>query len=179
MNSPDDFGNFAYFKSRPLQAEELLDAICKIVDKKLVPQSFNGAPTAVSIPSPGIRSGSKEKGLAIGRFLASFGKPSRSLTCECERGEDNTLGQAFLMISGNVVLDLLSAQGNRIDKFLKDNMKPEVALNEVFLIAFARQPSSLETAKAKAILLNSKNPREGWEDILWGIVNSKEFLLRQ
>jgi succinyl-CoA synthetase beta subunit len=33
--------------------------------------------------------------------------------------------------------------------------------------------------KAKAILLKSKNPRDGWEDILWGIVNSKEFLLRQ
>jgi hypothetical protein len=83
------------------------------------------------------------------------------------------------MISGEVVLDLLSAQGNRIEKFLKDDIKPEVALKEVFLIAFARQPSSLETAKAKTILLKSKNPRDGWEDILWGIVNSKEFLLRQ
>jgi hypothetical protein len=179
LNSPDDFGNFAYFKSRTLQAEELLDAISKVAGKKLVAQSFNGAPTALSNPSPGIRSGSKDKGLAIGRFLASFGKPSRSLTCECERGEDNTLGQAFLMISGEVVLDLLSAQGNRIEKFLKDDIKPEVALKEVFLIAFARQPSSLETAKAKTILLKSKNPRDGWEDILWGIVNSKEFLLRQ
>jgi hypothetical protein len=179
LNSPDDYGNFAYFKSRPLQAEELLDAISKVAGKKLVAQNFNGAPTAVSIPSPGIRSGSKDKGLAIGRFLASFGKPSRSLTCECERAEDNTLGQAFLMISGEVVLDLLSDHGNRIEKLLKDDMKPEVALKEVFLIAFARQPSSLETAKAKAILLKSKNPRDGWEDILWGIVNSKEFLLRQ
>ena len=82
-------------------------------------------------------------------------------------------------LSGDVVYDLLSAQGNRIEKFLKDDMKPEVALKEVFLIAFARQPSFLETEKAKAILLKSKNPRDGWEDILWGIVNSKEFLLRQ
>jgi len=179
LNSPDDFGNFAYFKSRLLQAEELLDAISKVAGKKLVSQSFNGAPTAVSIPSSGVRSGSKEKGLAISRFLASFGKPSRSLTCECERAEDNTLGQAFLMISGDVILEVLSGQGNRIEKILMDEVKPDIALKELFLIAFARRPSSLEIEKAKAILLKSKNSRDGWEDILWGIVNSKEFLLRQ
>jgi len=179
LNSPNDFGNFAYFKSRPLQAEELLDAISKVAGKKLVSQSFNGAPTAVSIPSSGVRSGSKEKGLAISRFLASFGKPSRSLTCECERAEDNTLGQAFLMISGDVILEVLSGQGNRIEKILMDEVKPDIALKELFLIAFARRPSSLEIEKAKAILLKSKNSRDGWEDILWGIVNSKEFLLRQ
>ena len=179
LNSPDDFGNFAYFKSRPLQAEELLDAISKVAGKKLVSQSFNGAPTAVSIPSSGVRSGSKEKGLAISRFLASFGKPSRSLTCECERAEDNTLGQAFLMISGDVILEVLSGQGNRIEKILMDEVKPDIALKELFLIAFARRPSSIEIEKAKAILLKSKNSRDGWEDILWGIVNSKEFFLRQ
>lgn len=179
LNSPDDFGNFAYFKSRPLQAEELLDAISKVAGKKMVAQNFYGAPTAVSIPSSGVRTGSKEKGLAISRFLASFGKPSRSLTCECERAEDNTLGQAFLMISGDVVFEVLSGQGNRIEKILMDKVKPEIALKELFLIAFARLPSSPETAKANAILLKSKNPRDGWEDILWGIVNSKEFLLRQ
>ena len=179
VKSPDDFGNFAYFKSRPLQAEELLDAISKVADKKLVSQSFNGASTAVSIPGLGTRPGSKDKGFEVGRFLTSFGKPVRSLTCECERGEDNTLGQAFLMISGNVVSDILSAKGNRIDKFLNDEVKPEVALEEVFLTAFSRRPSSLETEKAKAVLLKSKTPRDGWEDILWGVVNSKEFLLRQ
>ncbi|NBR05264.1 MAG: DUF1549 domain-containing protein [Planctomycetes bacterium] len=178
-NSPDDFGNFAYFKSRPLQAEELLDAISKIAGKKLVSQSFNGASTAVSIPGPGSRSGSKDKSLAIVRFLSSFGKPVRSLTCECERSEDNTLGQAFLMISGDIVLDILSSEGNRIEKILRDEIKIEVALKEVFLTAFSRAPSSLEIAKAKAILMKSKNPRDGWEDILWGVVNSKEFLLRQ
>lgn len=179
LNSPDDFGNFAYFKSRPLQAEELLDAISKVAGKKMVAQNFYGAPTAVSIPSSGVRTGSKEKGQAISRFLASFGKPSRSLTCECERAEDNTLGQAFLMISGDVVFEVLSGQGNRIEKILMDKVKPEIALKEVFLIAFARLPSSSETAKAKGILLKSKNPRDGWEDILWGVINSKEFLLRQ
>jgi len=75
--------------------------------------------------------------------------------------------------------DILSAKGNRIEKIFKDELKPEGALEEVFLTALSRRPSSLETEKAKAILLISKNPRDGWEDILWGVVNSKEFLLRQ
>ncbi len=83
------------------------------------------------------------------------------------------------MISGDVILEVLSGQGNRIEKILMDEVKPDIALKELFLIAFARRPSSIEIEKAKAILLKSKNSRDGWEDILWGIVNSKEFLLRQ
>ena len=168
LNSPDDFGNFAYSKSRPLKAEELLDAISKIADKKLVSQSFHGATTALSISGPGTRSGSKDKGLAINRFLSSFGKPTRSLTCECEMAEDNTLGQAFLMISGGVVSDILSAKGNRIDKIFMDEVKPEVALEDIFLTAFSRRPSSFETEKAIAILLKSKTLGRGGK-IFFGV----------
>ena len=179
--SPDDFGNFAYSKTRPLQAEELLDAISKITEKKLVDKSNPESQSSVANPGSAVKSNSGPKGkdLAVNRFLSSFGKPVRSLTCECERSEDNTLGQAFLMISGDVISDMLSTEGGRIERIIKENTQPEIALRDIFLTAFARQPTAIEIAKAKSILFKSKSFKEGWEDILWGVVNSKEFLLRQ
>jgi len=140
--SLDDFGNFSHFKARPLQAEELLDALCKVTGKKLVKQSVGNSETVLSIPGLLGRSVSNagNNGATINRFLASFGKPLRSLTCECERSDDNTLGQAFHMISGEVVQGLLANPGNRVDEIISKNMDTDTALSEIFLIAFARTP---------------------------------------
>src|SRR5207245_2641615 len=34
------------------------------------------------------------------RFLKAFGKPDRQLSCECERGDETTLVQAFQLLTG-------------------------------------------------------------------------------
>jgi hypothetical protein len=38
------------------------------------------------------------------RFLTLFGKPSRQLSCECERSDETTLAQTFELCGGNLIV---------------------------------------------------------------------------
>jgi hypothetical protein len=50
-------------------------------------------------------------------------------------------------------------------------------IRELYLRAFSREPSPSEATVALEYLIQkSNNVREAYEDLIWGVVNSKEFL---
>ena len=52
----------------------------------------------------------------------------------------------------------------------------EDRIQELYLIAFSRYPDA-EELKIAAEYVNSKEkPREGFEDVVWALINTKEFL---
>jgi hypothetical protein len=113
------------------------------------------------------------------RFLSVFGKPVRSLSCECERSEDTTLNQAFQLITGEMLNRMLSAEDNRIGKQVAGGKSDDAILEELYLAALCRKPSTAERATARKILAGASERRKALEDIAWGLVNAKEFLLRR
>lgn len=181
QGDPEDLGNFAYARSRPLHAEELFDAIVKVTGSEPTFLGYPEAKKAHEIPGVGGKLDSKgrDRDNSIVKFMQSFGKPVRSLTCECERSDDNTLGQAFHMISGESVLSMISSPNNKIARILENKIAIDLNLENLFLESLGRKPTSREIERAKSILNQSTNVREAWEDIFWGVLNSKEFLLRQ
>lgn len=54
--------------------------------------------------------------------MSIFGKPPRLTVCECERSAETTMGQAFQMISGPSVNELLTQSSNRLGPLL-DSVK--------------------------------------------------------
>jgi hypothetical protein len=99
----DDETNFSHALVRPLQAEQLLDSLCQVTGGTV---HFNGFPAgtrAGQLPGVGAARRRDEKPTDGERFLSAFGKPVRSLSCECERSDDNTLGQAFQLITGETI----------------------------------------------------------------------------
>jgi hypothetical protein len=113
------------------------------------------------------------------RFLKVFGKPDRLLTCECERSEDAGMLQAFMLITGELVNSLIREPDNRIGKLLAAGAADGVILDEFYLSALARYPSAAEKEKLLAYVRGAKDRRAAWEDVVWGLVNAKEFLLRR
>ena len=51
-------------------------------------------------------------------------------------------------------------------------------LSEIYLIAVCREPTAAEQAAIEAHLARANDRRAGWEDVVWALLNSKEFLLR-
>jgi hypothetical protein len=160
--------DFACAEVRLLSAEVLLDAISQVLE---MPELFPHAPgflRAAQLPGS-----AKESS-----FLKTFGKPERLLTCECERSDATTLAQAFQMIDGPTIERKLGERQNRIGRLLAAPRSDHARLSEFYAAALCREPTALETAGMVEYLRRAPNRRSAWEDIVWALLNSKEFLLR-
>jgi hypothetical protein len=164
---------------QPLEAEQLLDALSQVMQ---VPVQFKGYPLGLranQVPAPP-QSGRRFGGEGMGeKFLKTFGKPDRLLTCECERLDDPGLLQAFQLITGELTNTMIRDADNRIGKLLSAGKSDAEMLEELYLAALCRKPTETEAKKLLALLASAKDRRAAWEDVLWAVVNSKEFLLRR
>ncbi|HTU92146.1 MAG TPA: DUF1549 and DUF1553 domain-containing protein [Gemmataceae bacterium] len=175
----DDEANFARALVRPMQAEQLLDALGLVTG---VTPSFPGHPAgtrASQLPGVAASRGRRQRPSDGERFLTSFGKPIRLLSCECERSEDTTLNQAFQLITGPLLNQMLRDADNRIGRLLAAGKSDAAIVEEFYLASLSRSPSPAERQAALAMLGRTKDRRAALEDLVWGLVNAKEFLLRR
>lgn len=171
--------NFAHARVRRLAAEELLDSLSEVAG---VPVAFDGYPLGTSAREiPGVQASRprERRDTAADIFLDLFGKPPRLLTCECERTTESTMGQAFQLISGETVDQLLTQPRNRIGRLLESEKEPRQIVEELFWSALSRSPTTAEIEGALEHVARSPSPRAALEDLSWSLVNSKEFLLRR
>lgn len=165
--SPEDETNFACYAERMVPAEVLFDAVCQVLE---TPAAFDDAPPMLrAVQLPGARMG--------GRFLKVFGKPNRLLTCECERIQTNSLGQAFQLLNGPDIRQRLEAKNNRIGRLLAARRSTRQIIAEFYLAALARLPAADEAEALMAYIDRQPDRRQGTEDVVWSLLASKEFLL--
>jgi hypothetical protein len=72
--------------------------------------------------------------------------------------------------------DKLAAGDGRVAKLVQQKVPPGQAVEELYLAAFARYPTDEEKEKATAYIGRQKDVRRGLEDLLWAMVNSREFM---
>jgi hypothetical protein len=176
-NAEDEM-HFAKAIVQPLEAEQLLDAVAQVTGSR---PKFDGYPA-------GTRAGQvaalpqerrSKRGLQAERFLKAFGKPERLLTCECERSDDMGLVQAFQLLTGEMLQEMLADPNNRIGRLLAAGKSDGEIVEEMYLAALSRRPTAEESAKLTGFIGMAKDRRAAVEDVAWGLVNSKEFLLRR
>jgi hypothetical protein len=163
----NDKQNYSRYYPKRLPAEVLLDALDAVTGAKT---SFGAVPTsvrAVQLPDDGFNS----------YFLTVFGKPEGASACECERSSEANLAQSLHLLNSSEVQGKLSAGDGRAAKLAaeKDRAR-EQKIREIYLRVYSRAPQPDETSVAVEHLSKAKDEKTAYEDILWALVNTKEFL---
>jgi hypothetical protein len=75
--------------------------------------------------------------------------------------------------------EMLTDSGNRIGKLLDSGKSDTEIIEILYLSALSRRPTNEESQRLAAFIAKAKGRREALEDVTWGLVNAKEFLLRR
>lgn len=176
--SHHDEAAFAHVPLRRLSAEQTLDALARVTGASPDIAGYPAGLRAVQIPGvQAVRLRGRPPGQAE-QFLRVFGKPDRLLASEEERSCQTNLGQAFQLMTGAVLSDLLARPGNRLDQLLASGASPDAMIEELYWTALTRPPAPPERDALRHHLETAAEPRQALEDIAWALVNSKEFVFR-
>lgn len=175
-NYPDAI-HYSANQPRRLAAEPLLDIQRQVTG---VPLNFTGYPAGWrSAQLPGGLSQKRGRKHAVDAFLEVFGKPPRLLTCECERGTDTSIAQVFHLINGPTIHEVVQHPKNLLSQLLARESDPEAVIESLYWTALTRSPSEKELQFARAHWeRHADNPRLALEDLLWSLLNAKEFIFR-
>lgn len=157
---------YSHFKVKRLAAEPLLDAIDYVTGSYT---KFKGLPLgtrAIELPD----------GEYPDYFLTTFGKPKRVSVCECERVPDENLGQALHTLNGDIVAGKITDSKGRVAAWLKTDKTDEQLITELYQVTLCRIPTAAEIDNAKTYLAKSPSRKEFFEDLMWALVNNKQFL---
>jgi hypothetical protein len=115
----------------------------------------------------------------LDRFALALGKPPRLIATECERTDEPTVVQAFQLISGPAINDLLTRKDNRLRTWAASTSPSRETVEEAFWTALSRPPSDDERTRFTQHLESAKDKRHALEDLAWALLNSKEFVFRR
>ncbi len=162
-----DLRNYSRHYRQRLRAEVLLDMVSDITG---VPEKFEAMPA-------GSRAVEVWTARSQSVFLDSFGRPDPNQDPPCERTSDTTVVQALhLMNSPNLYRKVTSDDG-RCAALAKSATSPAELVNELYLLAYSRNPTDTERAAAvKRFEKKGASRRSATEDLMWALINTPEFV---
>ena len=100
-------------------------------------------------------------------MLSSFGRLSRDIICERDAQPD--MAQTMHLISGSTIQ-------NKVSKAkLPWDLSDDALLDHVYLAALVREPSEAERSAIRTRIVSGER-KAVFQDLLWAIFNSKEFM---
>ncbi|MBP87594.1 MAG: S-layer protein [Planctomycetaceae bacterium] len=162
-----DEQNFSSFYPRRLNAESLYDAINQVAG---VPARFNGVPVgtrATQLPDNGFND----------YFLQVFGKPEAQSACECERSAEANLAQSLHLLNSTDIQGRLSNGNGRARQLVQnEELTDAQKVTELYYWGYSRPPRDEELKFVLSYIEPNENKQQAYEDLLWAIFNTKEFL---
>jgi hypothetical protein len=162
-----DKRNFSSFYPRRLNAEPLYDAVHQVAGVTPNFGQVPGGTTAVQLPDNGFGN----------YFLSVFGKPEGDSACECERKPEANLAQSLHLLNSNEIQGILGNGAGRANQLAADDKRSDAdKVTEIYYWAFARPPRAEELQTILSHIGAAQNKSEAYQDLLWAIFNTKEFL---
>lgn len=169
---------FARYYPKRLTAEVLFDSVDRITGSQSAFDSLPAGTRAVQLPDNSYN--------AASYFLTVFGRPDSSSSCECERSSDASLAQSLHLLNSRDIQTKLAAPSGTAARLAKETRPDDERVRELYLMAFSRDPGTSEVALAtehiKKKIADKKDAaataakQEAFEDVIWALFNTKEFL---
>lgn len=174
-----DRQNYSRYYPRRLQAEVLLDAIDALNATQTDFANLPPGTRAVALPDNSYNRASA--------FLRVFGRPEGASVCECERVQSSSLAQSLHLINSQEIKGKLANSAGRAARLAQDARPLDEKIRALYFTAFSRPPTAEELQTAQQYLLEpdsdvgapldpAKIPRERYQDLIWALMNTKEFL---
>jgi hypothetical protein len=165
-----DKQSFARFSPRRLGAEVLYDALAQVTGTSAnfggLPRDAHAPHRAIMLPDESFPS----------YFLDVFGRPQRLSPCECERVGEASLAQVLHLLNSSEVQNRIAQSGGRADLLARDPRPEAVKVDELFLWTLGHRPGTDQRDVALAyIARHEADKKAAYEDLLWSLVNTKEF----
>lgn len=161
--------HFTRYTVKRLTAEQLADAVDFVTGTR---EKYAGLPLgtrAIQLPDSEVKS----------YLMDTFGRPPRQVLCECERTTRPNIAQAMHLLNGDFLNKKIADKAGRVEKLITAKTPLPKAVGELYLAAWGRRPSADEQKKAEGWVNSAPSQREGLQDLLWVLVNSREFLFNK
>ncbi len=161
-----DLQNYSHAAWKAVPAEVLLDMISQATG---VPEEFNGWPR-------GIRAIQIWDNRLPSHSLEVFGRPTGRSGCACERGAEPTMAQALHLMNSPTAVRKVQHRDGRAARLAASNLGTDELVDELYLAALSRFPTDGERPLMRQALARPADRREAAEDILWTLLNLREFV---
>ncbi len=168
-----DKNNYSHAYVRPLMAEQVVDVLNAAMG---VEEKFTGQEEA-PLGTKMVELGSSRLNGSVAYALRIFGRPPRTTACDCERATEAALPQTLFRMTDVAVMGKFTAADGRVLKLAKSKLTNEELVDEAFLATLSRLPTAKERADGLDHLKDAKNRTEGVTDLIWALVNTREFIL--
>ncbi|MDE0819308.1 MAG: DUF1553 domain-containing protein, partial [Pirellulaceae bacterium] len=165
-----DTQNYSRHYRQRLRAEVLLDAVADITQ---IPNKFSAMPT-------GSRSNQIWTHRVSSLFLDTFGRPDPNQDPPCERTTESTVTQALHMMNApQIHANIISDDGRLAALAARKELTSDEIVAQIYLLAYSRRPTDEELGICQDIFSQEGTTRrQAAETILWALMNTPEFIIK-
>lgn len=174
---PDAEALFAHYLVRRLDAEVLIDALCRIFGggegySSLIPEPFTFIPDHQ-------RTIALADGSITSQFLEMFGRPARDTGLESERNNLPTDAQRLHLLNSTHIQHKIERSGRLRNLIQTSRRNRRHVIRAIYVSILSRDPTEAELAAAEEYArTGGLSPQQAAGDLAWALINTKEFLYR-
>jgi hypothetical protein len=120
------------------------------------------------------------KNTFVAFVLENFGRPRRNaaVQCDCERDGSGSIFQVLTLANHPRMWEKIKEPTGRVAKLAKSAADDGSKIDELFLATLSRLPTEAERDACVKFVKSADTPEKGLQNVLWSLVNTREFLLQ-
>jgi hypothetical protein len=110
-------------------------------------------------------------------FLDAFSRPDPNQDPPCERTTDTSVVQALHLMNSPALHQKVTSDEGRAAALARSKKSTDEIVEELYLLVFARRPDAQEIDFCRKVFAEQPR-RQAVEDVMWSLINTPEFMLK-